>query len=284
VGRYWYTYESKHVSGLSKDCLPKTSGLDSESVIALCSNTRRTDRMYNGVVEFELPGETNIMWEMNPCISQLPVIAVGDIVHLKHVDGFSHLVKAIVSVVGPDRIEAKVEAIFDSNGQGRLTAGALMQLVGTTLKFPTTAVHKVVSPSHAFSGFGEASMKPFIFFGLCFLSAAAGAKDHPLAQPLIDGCYLTTRSSEEMRTASAERLEQAFVCTTAVESAFEVARSAKTFTYFGIDVCMPDTATPRDVARNVVSLSLTRPEVLKLKPSDIVVTALVHLYRCDSPK
>ncbi|MGY1424155.1 hypothetical protein [Lysobacter sp. A289] len=84
-------------------------------------------------------------WEINPDFAQLPAISVGDIVHLKHSDGFTYVVKAIVSRASADQIDAKVEALFDSFGQGQLTAGEPLELVGTTLTFPPKAVHKVIS-------------------------------------------------------------------------------------------------------------------------------------------
>ena len=83
-------------------------------------------------------------WESNPNFTQLPAISVGDIVHLRQLDGFSYLVKAIVSSVSPEKIEATVEAVFDGQGQGLVTAGGSIDLIGKSVAFGPQVVHKVI--------------------------------------------------------------------------------------------------------------------------------------------
>ena len=88
-------------------------------------------------------------WETNNNFTDLPDIAVGDIVHLRQRDGFSYLVRAIVSGVSLNNIEAIVDAVFDSNGQGQVTAGDALGIVGSTVSFKPQFVHKVVKPHDA---------------------------------------------------------------------------------------------------------------------------------------
>lgn len=83
-------------------------------------------------------------WETNQAFAQLPAVAVGDIIHLRQSNGFTYLVKAIVSRVSPNRIDAVVDAVFDGAGQGQITGGELLQLVGSTLSVTPQAVHKVI--------------------------------------------------------------------------------------------------------------------------------------------
>ena len=52
-------------------------------------------------------------WEPNPNWERLPKPEVGDIVQLKLSDAFEYLVKAIVTLVGENKITATIEAIFD---------------------------------------------------------------------------------------------------------------------------------------------------------------------------
>ena len=88
-------------------------------------------------------------FEKNPDFLQLPAATVGDIVHLKHSDGFSYVVKAIVTRASPDQIEATVQGLFDSASHARLVGSELMQLVGTTLTFPPEDVHNLISRNGA---------------------------------------------------------------------------------------------------------------------------------------
>lgn len=90
-----------------------------------------------------------MQWETNGDFAQLPAISVGDIAHLKGTDGFTYLVKTVVTHVAPDQIEAIVEAVFDAAGQGQLTAGEPLELVGSTLSFTPQAVHGVIRPHDA---------------------------------------------------------------------------------------------------------------------------------------
>lgn len=83
-------------------------------------------------------------WETNPNFTQLPAVCVGDIVHLRQIDGFSYLIKAIVSYVSPEKIEATVEAVFDGQGQGTVTAGGPIDLVSESIAFGPQVVHKVI--------------------------------------------------------------------------------------------------------------------------------------------
>ena len=83
--------------------------------------------------------------ETNKDFAQLPAIAVGDIVHLRWTDGFAYVVKAVVLQVNQDQIDAVVEAIFDGAGQGQVTAGDPLRLVGSTLSFAPRVVHKVIA-------------------------------------------------------------------------------------------------------------------------------------------
>lgn len=126
-------------------------------------------------------------------------------------------------------------------------------------------------------------MKILVLIGMLFLSSSAAAEDNVLVQPFIDGCYLTTKSESEFRSATKDQRQQSVMCVTAVKSAFDIANSAKRFSYWGHDVCMPATAKPTDVARHIVAMSIAKPGIFNTYSnlSDIVVVALVKLYKCD---
>lgn len=83
-------------------------------------------------------------WETNSNFTQLPDIAVGDIVHLRQRDGFSYLVKAMVSNVSSSNIDAVVKAVFDGNDQGQVTADDSLRIIGSTLSFTAQSVHKIL--------------------------------------------------------------------------------------------------------------------------------------------
>jgi len=83
-------------------------------------------------------------WEVNQDSASLPLISVGDIVHLRQSSGLGSLVQAIVSGVNQDEIHASVKAAFDSSGQRQITDGEPSNLVGCTLSFDRRVVHKVI--------------------------------------------------------------------------------------------------------------------------------------------
>jgi hypothetical protein len=88
-------------------------------------------------------------WEPNPNWRDLPAPEEGDIVQLKHSSGFNHLVKAIVSSVAYDEVSAVVEAVFDWEGQGQITGGEVLSLVGKELTFRKSLMQNVIKkPDH----------------------------------------------------------------------------------------------------------------------------------------
>lgn len=92
---------------------------------------------------------TDHIWEPNPDWKKLPAPSKGDIVHFKHINGFRHLVKVIVSSVTDDAVTGVVEAVFDWDIKGQITGGNILGLVGKELTFQKNLMQNVIKkPAH----------------------------------------------------------------------------------------------------------------------------------------
>lgn len=87
----------------------------------------------------------NLNLEANSNAKAIAAPRQGDIVHLKLVDSFEYLIKAIVTSTTAAQIEATIEAVFDWHGQGQIVSGDVTELVGTNVSFAPRFLHKVIS-------------------------------------------------------------------------------------------------------------------------------------------
>lgn len=86
----------------------------------------------------------NEIWEKNPEWRKLDDPVKGDIVQLKHISAFSHLVKLIVSSVNSDEITGVVEAVFDWETKEPMTGGEILLLVNQELTFKKHLMQKLI--------------------------------------------------------------------------------------------------------------------------------------------
>lgn len=90
-------------------------------------------------------------WIENELSDENPVIDVGDIVHFKVHDGFRYFVKAIVTALDEETLDAEVEAVFDgeegeAGGQVSVSQNRIDELAGETLTMGYEYVHAVYEP------------------------------------------------------------------------------------------------------------------------------------------
>ena len=84
-------------------------------------------------------------FERNPSFRNLPVIGVGDMVHLRFTDTFPYLAQAIVSEINSNMVSAEVRAIFDGTGEGLVNNSEVNVLVGSVQTFSKELVHRVIN-------------------------------------------------------------------------------------------------------------------------------------------
>lgn len=87
----------------------------------------------------------NMNWELNPDYRSLPRPKEQSIIHLKVGRDFAYRVKCIVMSVSDDKIEAKVDAVFDWNGAGQVMGGDAVQLVGKVVTLKPEFIHEVIN-------------------------------------------------------------------------------------------------------------------------------------------
>lgn len=109
---------------------------------------------------------------------------------------------------------------------------------------------------------------------------AFGSEPNPVTEKFTDGCLLATQSTDALRDASSERKTYAVMCVTAANSSLQIAKSASRFKYLGVDVCVPPSASTTQLMHRIVSASAIET-AKQQNPADLVVLALVDLYRCD---
>lgn len=105
---------------------------------------------------------------------------------------------------------------------------------------------------------------------------------NPVTAAFVDGCHLVARSTGEIKAASEFRQQNALLCAMTVKSAFEIASSAKRFSYKGINVCIPPSASALEVSNTIVRRTGQAPHLMNMAdPAELTAAVMATRYKCD---
>jgi hypothetical protein len=101
------------------------------------------------------PSVVDMNWIPNPNWNSLETLSKGDIAQFRLINGFSYLVKVIVTSADAMQITGSVEAVYDWDTKELVTGGPIKELVGTQQTLNKTLLQNIIKSIPPTDGAGN---------------------------------------------------------------------------------------------------------------------------------